>query len=115
MIQNAYIKAINNRKLEHMTPLNTLISKHGTKLITTTGTLVKEKFSGFVPAEDTVISELLDKNGVNIIEQITDNPLESFMQLVNSAPESANFYGIKLSSGKVTLILEPITDEDFKR
>lgn len=98
-----------------MTPLHTLIAKHGTKMLTQTGTTIKIKFSSFVPAEDTVISELLDKNGVNIIDRMTDNKTEAFMQLVNSAPESANFYGIKLSSGKVTLILEPITDEDFKR
>lgn len=85
----------------------TLVAKFGTKMITQTGTKIDIKFSGFVPAEDTVISEIYDENGYNIIDQITDNKTEAFMQIVNTCPGGKYFHGIKLSSGKVTLILEP--------
>lgn len=98
-----------------MTPLHTLIAKHGTKMLTQTGTTIKIKFSSFVPAEDTVISELLDKNGVNIIDRMTDNKTEAFMQMVNTCPNGGSFYGIKLDSGKVTLILEPYIGSDYKK
>jgi len=97
-----------------MNALNTLVAKNGIKIITTENKEIKEKFSGFLPSENCVVTSILDKNGNNIIDKIIDNPTEELLPIVITAPEGQNFYGITLLYGKVALILEPLTGEEVK-